>query len=402
MAAPSFPHRPRPWASRSAVRQALALCGLLGLSRVANAVEPAVSAQAGEHAVSSPLRQALVDDYCEHVSNAAASESALLWSPRLFSRFGTIRGTADAGTADALERELRLNLQAGVDVRPMLMHAGALVEARARAECRRYAAELSFQHLLSDLALDPRPALTAKVTALRAALPRAEELQEQSEQALSASQITLQEHTLTRARVDALRQATIEAEFELASVSPRTNAGVPARLASRVFEDLRLSEARRQEVEGQLRRVEGFGVSIRGGYDEVFGVPQSLPIFGAVTVDFVPGGLWQPAREREGVQARQRWVEHRIQEAQERLRSASERVKQQLEVSERQIAQLELRVTELEARSTELARVGTPAAEEFRRDIWFELVKRQADLASARARVETLVRQRRELEQGQR
>jgi hypothetical protein len=282
----------------------------------------------------------------------------------------------------------------------MLMRTGALVEERARAECRRYAAELSFQQLEADLDLDQEPALSAKLATLRAALPRAEELQRQSEQALAASQITLQEHALTRARVDALRQATMEAEFELASVSPRARAAVPARLASRVFEDLRLSEARRQEIEGQLRRAEGFGVSIRGGYDEVFGVPQSLPIFGAVTLDFAPGGFWQPAREREGAQARQRWVEHRIEAAQSQLRSTSERVRRQLEITERQIKELELRVAELEARSSELAQVDTPAAEEFRRDVWFELVRRQADLAFAQARAHTLVRQRRELEQG--
>ena len=382
--------RSRSWIAR------LACVVTLGLGRAASAAPPKGLEPVPPSQARSIWREEEAADYCRHVTSVAGSESALLWSPRLFSRFGLGRGgsTGDSDDLDTVGRKPAWYFQAGVDVSPVRMHTGALVEARARAECRRRGAELVVEDLAAELVVDEQPALVAQVAALNAELPGAEELLVQSSAALAGSRISLQQHTATRRRVEALRQSVMEAEFELAGVS--TPDSTPsARSARQAFDELRRWEAERQELDGRLRRVEGVDVSVRGGYDEVFGVAQSLPVFGSVNLELVPGRFWQPARDQEGEAAHQRRVERRIAEVQALLQQLSARLGQKLALSEARLTQLNASFADLESRYAELKRVETPAAVEFAEQAWFELVKLKADRAFARARVEALARQRR-------
>jgi hypothetical protein len=372
----------------------------LGLGRAASAAPPNGREPEPRSQARAAWREAEAADYCREVTSAAGSESALLWSPRLFSRFGLGRnGTSgDDDDLDSVGRRPVWNLQAGVDVSPVRMHTGALVEARARAECRRHGAELALEDLSAAFILDQRPPLVAQVAALRAELPGAEKLLVESSAALAGSRISLQQHTATRRRVETLRQSVMEAEFALAAV-PALDSSPSSRSAREVFDELRRWEAERQELDGRLRRVEGVDVSLRGGYDEVFGVEQTLPIFGSVNLELVPGRFWQPARDRESEAAHQRRVQRRIGEVQSLLTQLASRLGRQLELAEERLEQLNASFADLESHYLELKRVETPAALEFAEHAWFELVRVKADRAFARAQVESLARQRRVLQE---
>jgi hypothetical protein len=340
-------------------------------------------------------RAAETADHCRHVTSVAASESALLWSPRMFSRFGLMRGSAVSDDGfDPVSRQPQWNLQAGVDLSPTRMYAGALVEARARAECRRYGAELVIEDLQAALVADEGAPWAARAAVLRVALPRAEERVAQSSAELEASRVSLQQHGVTLSRRDALQEALMEAEFQRASLARARDPSPRSASFEESAEELRRWEARTEELDARLRRVGGVGVSLRGGYDRVFGAEQSLPVFASVNVELVPGRLWQPARDRDGALARARSVERRLQGVRMLVTDVAERVAQKLDLAEQRLAQVDARWVALQAQHDELQQVRTPAALAFIEHTWFALVNVEADRAFARARVQGLIEQR--------
>lgn len=343
------------------------------------------------------VRAAETRDRCQEITSAAASESAALRWPLLFSRVGLMRGSpldVDGG-GGAARRDLLWNLQVGAEVSPTRIYEAGLVEARARAECDRYAAELSFRALMAAFDLDLTKALEARIQSLQASLPDAERRLEASSSALDGSQVSLPDHLTTRRRVDRLRQQLADAELDLASAP--LFAAEPAPPAGRAFDELRRAEARVVALDAELRRADSIALSLRAGYDEVFGVEQSLPVFAFVSLRLAPARLWQRAHDAASERAHQRRVERRIEQARLLLERLEGQLGRQLTVLERRLAQLERRIAELGRRQSDLGGVGTQAAGELSEALWFERAEVEADRAYAYALRDTLERRRREL-----
>lgn len=389
----------RRWrADRARLSPLLALCTV---SWVALGAEPASDAKGPPRQLEATAeqRQALSRHYCQYLAETAASESALLWSPEVFSRFGTLHasGGAPADAQNVVSDRTLLSLQAGLELSPIRMRQGALVEARARAECRRYGAQLALDSLDAGLAPDPRAALAAKASALRAKLPQAEALLEQSTRDLAQARINLQRYTALRGHVQELRRSLEDTELELAAAAAPAGAQAETSNAPPLHE-LVAAEESVQSVEGRLRRLDAFDVNLRAGYERIFGLERSLPLFGSVTVRFAPGSFWQSDHESRAASARKSWAEDRVRQVRERVDAAAKGLAQQLAVSRQQQARLEADVAELQRRYAELERVKTPAAQDFQRELWFELARVEADLAFARSRSETLLQERTRLQ----
>lgn len=336
------------------------------------------------------------DDFCREVTSAAASRAAPLRWPQLFSRLGLMRGSPiDLDGVVAARGDLLWNLQAGIDVSPVRMLTGGLIEDRARAECRRYAAELAVRELEARLDLDVASALDARAAALHARLPEAEARLADSAARLQAGHVSAQTHATARRRVARLRQATAAAE--LGAVRAPRSEPAPLSAATRAFDSLRRSEARAQELDGRLRRMDAFGLNVRAGYDEVFGVAQAVPLFAFVSVQLSPALLFQGPLDAQSEAAHRRRVERRIAEAQRDLSDLSARLGRQLAIIERRLGELDAGVAELEAQQTELERVGTSAARELLDALWFDRVELEADRAAARALHAVLLARRRAL-----
>jgi hypothetical protein len=336
------------------------------------------------------------DDFCREITSAAASRAAPLQWPQVFARLGLMRGSpVDFDGVAAARRDLLWNLQAGIDVSPVRMLAGGLIEDRARAECRRYAAELAVRELEGGLELDVSSALDAQAAALRARLPEAEARLAESAARLEAGHVSAPTHAAARRRVARLRGATAAAELE-AERAPRSEP-VPFSAATHTFDALRRSEARAQELDGRLRRMESFGLNVRAGYDEVFGVAQAVPLFAFVSVQLSPGRLFQGSLDAASEAAHRRRVERRIAEDRLELADLSARLGRQLAIVARRLAELEVGVAELAAQQTELERVGTSAARDLLDQLWFDRVDLEADHAVVRALHTTLIERRRAL-----
>jgi hypothetical protein len=341
------------------------------------------------------LGQAEASAYCRHVQNSADSTSALLSSPRVFSSFGLLHGTPlDPEGLATGDGDLVLNFRAGVEVSPTRMYTGTLLRQQAAAECERHRAELA----LEALSLEPedeRRALAAKAEVLRGAMSVAEGILADSQAKLASSRTTLQAHAATRLRVEAHKRLLSDIDAQLARLpNPASRQTEP----KQVFDALRHWESRREAADASLRRLESVEVGLRGGYNELFSVPQSLPIFASVNVGFAPGWFWQKQAEEQSAQARRDWVEAKIERARAALRDSSERLARQLQVAQRQLQEVSASLADLELRYTELQAVKTSLAQDVMEYLWFELVRLRAERAYAQTEVQSLEAQKQRLD----
>jgi hypothetical protein len=374
----------------------LALAAPLRARADALASEPNRSAVGASPATDFPASiEAEASAYCRYVIDAAESASALLYSPRVFSSFGVVRGyptDPEGPTGGGIG--MLLNFRAGVEVSPTRMYSGALLTERARVDCERHRAEAALEVLPVDV-YDARPALRAKADVLRAALPEAAQLLAASQDKLNSSLTTLQSHMALRLRVESHKRVLAELEAELASLQKPASPAVEPR---KVFDAIRQWESRQHSVDARTRRLEAVNVILRGGYDEFLSVPQKLPVFGSISLGFVPGWFWQDSAEERSAAGRRDWVEAKIQRARASLRDSLERLSNQLDVARHELQDLLVGLADLEQRYADLKGVNTPSAQDLMEYLWFDLVRLRADRVHAEARVHTLQRQARALE----
>jgi hypothetical protein len=381
---------------RRALTAALAACSLALTPSALRAQTPggeretADEAPAGAGSALDAARGARA--YCEHVALVAASEGALLRAPWLFSTFGTLRGssTLDADvTGGGLERELSLRLQAGLGFSPTRYYLAGLLDEQAKAECERHRAEAELLAYDSGGRGVPPGALKAKIGVLREALPRAAALLQQSLDALEASRTTVQEHEALALRVDGLRERLAAAELELAALPP---VWADAEPPAGSFERLRRWTAKKQAVASSLRRAGALSLTLRGGYDELFGVPQELPVFGSVSLEFNPGWFWQRGIDERAEHAHAESVAAAGRGREQGLADLARQLVAELAIVRRRSAEVKAALADLERRSERLAAAPSSTAREYAEYIWFEAVRLRADDAFLREQVRALER----------
>jgi hypothetical protein len=232
-------------------------------------------------------RAAEAHAYCRHAKGAAAAENALLTAPRVVGSFGLLRGSPlNPDGVASLDRDLVLNSRAGIEVSPTRMLIGALRLEQAEVDCGPYRAELELAALGRAID-DERPALLARAEVLRAGLTAAEAILARRQNKLDASQTTLQAHTATRLRVEAHRQLLSDVEARLAR-APR--ARLEPLEPERVFDDVRRTERRSEELQARQRRLASVDLTLRGGCNEVFAIGQPCPSSRRSAWDSTPAG----------------------------------------------------------------------------------------------------------------
>jgi hypothetical protein len=330
--------------------------------------------------------------YCDYVTSVADSDGALLRAPWLFSSFGTLRGTSsadsdvlDASTGD----ELVLRLQAGVGFSPTRYFLAGLLDQQARAECERHRAGAELRTLGASQQGVTRAALEAKIEVLESALPDAERMLRASLDRLEASRTTLQEHGALELRVDGLREKLATASLELAAL-PRAEP-VSADVSGS-FERLRRWTAAKEAVASRLRRAGALSLTLRGGYDELLGVPQSLPIFASVALEFNPGWFWQRSADERAERAHAEAVEADVLGQRQSLAAVAQQLAAQLVVIRRRLAEVRTSLGDLRERRARLEAAGSAAAREYAEYVWFDEVRWRADEAFLAEQLATLQR----------
>jgi hypothetical protein len=327
--------------------------------------------------------------YCEYVTALAASEGALWRSPWVFSSVGTLSGSASSVDEGVVREELVWRLQAGLGFSPTRFYQAGLLDEQARAECERHRAAEELRVLAARPDGVTAQALSAQIAVLEEAMPEAERLLTHSASELAASRTTIQEHSALILRVDELRKRLADATIARAGLPPPERA---RRAPGSAFGRLRSANARKQAAASGLRQSEALKLTLRGGYDKLFGVAQDVPLFGSVALELNPGWFWQREHDARAERAQAELLETDVASAQPSLGELRQRLVAQLALVRRRLGEVTTVLEDLSARVERLKADGAGTALEYAEYLWFDVVRLRAEQALLQRQERTLER----------
>jgi hypothetical protein len=354
--------------------------GMALASAPARAAEPWTPV-AGEKPTSGhEITAAASDAYCKYLHGIADSDRALQMWPTLFASGGLVN-PVDVSGASASPAP---RLTAGASYSFGSLYRGGAIGDRADAECATYR---RFQELLGFIARNKEGlsegALLARAKVYDDALPAAVAKVEAARTHAKEGRSTVEDVLTLESKLDALRLASIVAKQKAAEVSV-TSASEDKPLPELLSAYMQ-TEKHAEEAEASVRKSFGWDVSVRGGYDQVFGVGQKVPAFALATVSVNMGLLFQGSGNEAAIQARPvaaRWsIEGGGQPAVDAVRKLRE-------VGIAEAARLEIvnqNVTTMEAREKAARAIENEKAQIFADYIFFDLVQARAEQAFLRA-----------------
>ncbi|RYZ36687.1 MAG: hypothetical protein EOO71_30850 [Myxococcaceae bacterium] len=329
--------------------------------------------------------------YCERVRGTSSAEAALEFAPEVFASIGAVNaGDAQGGSDETPLGSPKLRLTAGLGYDFVGLYRGRTLRSRAEAECRRHQALAALQGAVQQGArLGETAALQARSRALAESLPRAETLVSALREELRDGGATLEELNAVQVRLDHLRTLARDTEQAQArmALEPALKEGQDLGALLMAFES---ADDQVEALSGGLRKARAWRLSVRGGYDEVFDVDQTTPLFGQLTLGYNLGNLWQG---RANAQAR----DGRRQETRDAVDGAPRQVRQllgELRITEQgeqqRLREVSTLVSDLEGQLREVERLETRQVRRFRDYLLLELARLKAEQAYLGAHLKTL------------
>lgn len=317
--------------------------------------------------------------YCAWVEGKAASASALLLAPELFTLFGVLNAYTNVVDAAAQPQvDLTPRLMVGLRYDLLDLFRGLGLRARARAECRRFLAAARLRDLVEgDGRAISRRALGAQLALLEQAMPRAEEMLQEARLSLKSGQSDVIALNATQLRVDALQGLLERVRADLRSLPPSAAERVPlaALLASR-----RAAELEQERVEAGLRRANAFKLELRGGYDHFFGRDNEVPFFATVTAALNLGHLWQYGADARSGAGRRRWAEQEG-DTDRSIGALLRRLRATERSERRRLSQTKTILADVTQRLQSVSSVRSRKIKDYRDYLWFEWVRLSAEHA---------------------
>jgi hypothetical protein len=331
----------------------------------AGALLACLGAGAGAAAAQPAQDEAMSEDdgYCDWVEGAASSQSAVLSSPSIFGTFGYLDQTGLTAVPESTGNDLRLT--AGLQYSLSNLYQGAVVRARARAECERHRA-------LGELELNTTfRALQARVRVLEKGMAEAQAFLNTASEDFENRQASLQELTATRLRVDGLRALIVETRRLMAESEPTRPP--PAGALSNYY----VAEAEVEHQEARLRRAEAWDVSVRLGYDRFLeDDTEDSPLFALASVSFNIGALFQGAGNEQAATGRARFV--RAGRGGENA-AVLRRLRATAQAEQKREKETAALLADLEKQLAELEQLTSITSRRYRETLWFEWVKVKAE-----------------------
>jgi hypothetical protein len=361
----------------------LVLGGALTTTAVARAEPPPRANPTTQTAARATSTAADADAYCRWITAAAASESDPLLFPSLFAAGGYTSGAdASATGSGATTRSPTPRLIAGASYSFGAdgLNRGLALRSQAAAECRLYAAMSALRAFVENHHdATSRRALTAKVKVLDDAIPRAAEILALQKARLAQSRATVEEIDATALRVDGLRKLAGDAHAQIDAM---------AALPAIEGEPIRRVQGRRDEAEedaeraaARVRRSRGWDLSVRGGYDRVFGAREDAPVFAMATLTVSLGWLFQGANDDDAVRARRAWARSEVLGMNDRVEQAVQRLRATRDAESARLREVRILLVDMEARMRDIAGIGGDRARSYGDALWFDLVRTRAEHA---------------------
>jgi hypothetical protein len=330
------------------------------------------------------------DAYCEYVTGVADSQSDLEMAPTIFGSGGLVSGAEASPGTSILGPTTRVI--AGASYSLSGLYRGIAMRSAARADCKRYES-VSELHafLVNNKEGLTRASLTAKLGVLGEAMPVADKMLADLKTALGQARATVEQVEAMQLRVDSLRALASDAQASLAQLEhlPPT----PARPIAQVLQDRDEGESEAERYEGRVRRSRAWDLSVRGGYDQIFGSPFSYtPVFGLVSLTLNVGGLLQGGAEERAREGRVAWTRAQVEGVDDRVEQALARLRKLRETERKRLAETRVLLADLETRYKELQAVPGDKVAEYANYMWFDLVRTRAEHAYLSAHVADLDR----------
>jgi hypothetical protein len=364
------------------------LAALSGMARSASADPPAWTPVPGEAPTSGHdvvLRAS--EGYCRYVRGLFDSERALNLWPSLFGYVGLVNPAELTGGASQTATPPSLRLTAGLSYSFAGLYRGGVLRDTAEADCatyRRFSELLAFiAHNKEGLSED---ALLARARSLDEAVPEAEAKVNAAFTRAREGRGTVEEAHGLEARLDAIRLASMQARRDARAYA--VTAASEDKLLRDLLAEYAVTETRAEQRHAALRQSYGWDVSVRGGYDQVFGSStQYVPAYVMASASVNLGLLAAGRANRQAIDGRPIWSRWALEGGGHPAVDAVRRVRELgLQEADR-IAVVSQKVAELEARERAAREIDNDKARLFADHIFFELVLDRAELAFLRAHV---------------
>jgi hypothetical protein len=321
-------------------------------------------------------QEGVVDDgYCDYVKGVAASESALLLAPELFSSFGYVDQLGVAATPGAGRDDLRLTVGVGYSLGGL--YRARLTRKRADADCRRYRA-------LSAMKRDSTyQALAARARVLAKNMPEAEARLARTVEEFERRRTTRQELIATRLRVEQLRRLEAETRRQLDAMPAPGDDAMAGALTS--YYD---AESELEDRDAALRHADAWDINLRMGYDQFLENDDSSPYFAVVSARINLGRLLQGGADDRAAKGRRLFA--RADGGVGGVDAHRARLHSLLDTERKRSKENKLLLADLAAQLDVLDAMSGEAGERLRRTMWFEWVDAQAEQAFIDTHIATL------------
>ncbi|MET0403744.1 MAG: TolC family protein [Cystobacter sp.] len=329
--------------------------------------------------------------YCAFVRGVGDAEAAVMAAPLAFANVGVVNAgdTGDGNSMPLGQPTPRVTL--GLDYDVVGLVRSRAVRRRADAECSRYQALLGLRVILKQgLDVGAESALAARARVLAEALPKAEAILTALRADVQVGRATLEDLNVLQLRLDALRALSLETTRErerLASLPRREGRSLAAWM-----ETLRAADDEVESQEARLRVSSAWSVRVRGGYDDLPLVQQTVPFSGALTVSYNLGGLWQApanARARDG---RRRSLDEDVEGMSQEVARLLRELRVAYSTEQTRLQGVSALVKDLEGQVRDIEVMEAPRVRRYRDYLQLELTRLRVERAGLQAHVEEIGR----------
>lgn len=316
--------------------------------------------------------------YCEYIEQVADSETALMKSPTLIGRTLTVHRYADTAAGVSTKRsEILLRTQVGAGFSPTRFSRANMVAQRTRAECLRYSSGLEVLRLLAVPLTYTRRPLESKIEVLDRLIGEGEQTLLELAKQVEASSATIQEHDSFLMRLADLKKLRMEARDSLA-VLPDV-APVPAAEIDIATRRQASYEREAALADSRLRKSEALEIQLEAGYDRIWGVDQKIPIYAMASVQFAPGWFRQNSAERASQSAHAALVRAQTERVRAGKKAMELQLRRQLLIAKESLANATKLHLLLEARYSQVSQLPGPDAQSYKRALWVDRSKAEAE-----------------------
>ena len=313
--------------------------------------------------------------YCDYLSLRASADGALLLWPQLFLTAGMLN---DVSPESGIDAQLHPRLLVGVTYSAAAALRGTLLHAQAAHACAHYG-DLALLHRFtqSNQAGTSKDGLRAKLQVLEQALIQAHHDAEVVHAAIVQAQATLDDDQLAQRRLDAL-YAAIHATRQALQTAPESFVATDIAKVLARLPDL---AAQLEADASSVRRTQAWDISVRGGYDRVFGVQNRVPVFGSITFQASLGAIVQSDAEDAAVAAQAQWQRLRGDSPTAQAEQLLQQLRHTSQTDAERLSQLKTLRQQYAYRIATLKQV--PGAESVRtaRSVWYDLLWLDAEAA---------------------